>query len=48
MRRARFPDRDHHFRAYAVTVFEAHEELYEMYASREPVSCTGLRPLRAC
>lgn len=43
----RHPSRDHHFRAYAVNPFEAHEEFYRIYASRQPVSCTGLRPSRA-
>lgn len=42
----RFPDRDHHFRGYGVTVFEAHEEFYAIYAGGEPVSCAGLRPAR--
>lgn len=42
-----FPDRDHHFRGYAVSVFEAHEEFYAIYAKGGSVSCAGLRPARS-
>lgn len=42
----RYPVRDHHFRGHAVTVFEAHEEFYAIYAKGESVSCGHLRPAR--
>lgn len=37
---------DQHFRAYRVSLLEAHEEFTAAYASRQPIRCDGLRPLR--
>lgn len=36
-----------HFRAYEVDVLEAHEEFAALYSNDRPISCAGLRPLRA-
>ena len=38
------PQRDHHFRATEVDVFEAHDEFVRIYAAGEPVTCDDLRP----
>lgn len=43
----RFPSREHHYRGYVVTIFEAHDEFYKIYASDQTVSCAGLRPASA-
>ena len=40
----RHPRRNHHFRGYAVTIFEAHEEFAAIYLSGRHVDCAGLRP----
>lgn len=40
----RVPSGDHHYRATAVSFFEAHEEFVRLYAHAEPVSCAQLRP----
>lgn len=37
---------DGHFRAYRVSLLEAHGEFTSAYASRRPISCEGLHPLR--
>ena len=38
------PDRDHHFRATEVDIFEAHEEFVRLHASSDKVTCEDLRP----
>lgn len=35
--------RDHHYRGYAITIFEAQDEFAAIYASGARVSCAGLR-----
>ena len=42
-----WPERDHHFRATEVDLFEAHEEFVRLYASGARVSCDDLRPALA-
>lgn len=40
----RRPDRDHHFRAAEVDVFEAHDEFARIYVSAEKATCEDLSP----
>lgn len=44
---ARSPGQPDHYEDYPVVLEQAHEEFATLAAQRRPVSCAGLRPLRA-
>lgn len=39
------PDLPEHLRLYGVSLFEAHEDFVRLYASGDPIDCSGFRPL---